>query len=387
MNMKRSRIVQIVRSANYGGVESHVLDIVKKCIEQGASVSLISLTKTPVNDNFCRLGIPIICLKDSESMSMKSLMNIIPLANLLHNIKPHIIHLHGTRPAFFGTIAARLVGVNNIITTIHSSQNLMAYGADGTTSAKLLLVNNIINLMDYALSTDIIAVSNSIKNEYLSLCKHLPKILYDKAELKIHVIHNWVETGRYKENTPFASGNFYTTIGTISRLDEPKKGLIFLLKAVRKLKNEGFGVKLVIAGDGYSRKSLEKFVAESALESTISFYGYCDDIPTFLKDIDIFVLPSLSEGFPIVNLEAMASCLPVISSDVGGVSEAICDNLTGILVEPGSEDAIADKIKYVINNKDTAIKMGKIASNSVKEFFDIEINTSKIIKMYEKILK
>lgn len=386
MNLKGVSIVQVLRSAGYGGVESHVFDLINECIRQEMNVTLISLTSIKVDEKFLDLGIPVICLNDTEWMSKKSLINIFSLARELSKLRPRIVHLHGTRPVFIGSIAARIVGLTNIVSTSHNSYNLMSLGSNGKADTKLLLISKIINIVGQLASKVNIVVCDKLKHENISLLNHLPKTSINKISDKTITVHNWVDLKNYSQQSPFTSDCITITIGTISRLDEPKKGICYLIEAVNILCKQDIDVQLKIAGDGDSRKSLEKLVLDLGLQNKVIFQGYCTDIPGFFQGVDIFVLPSLSEGFPLVNLEAMASSVPVISTNVGGVTEAVIDGSTGYLIAPANADSIVEKVKYLINNKDEAIGIGENGFRYVKEKFDIDICIKKIINIYKKLI-
>lgn len=386
MDLKGISIVQILRSASYGGVESHVFDLISECIRREMNVTLISLTNVKVNDKFLDLGIPIICLNDTEWMSKKSLINVFSLARELNKLKPRIVHLHGTRPVFIGSIAARIAGITNIVSTSHNSYNLMSLGLDGKADAKLLLISKIINIVGQLASKINITVCDKLKNENISLLNNFPKTIINRISSKTITVHNWVDLKIYSQQSPFTNDCKTITIGTISRLDEPKKGICYLIEAVNSLCKQGIDVQLKIAGDGDSRKSLEKLVLGLGLQNKVTFQGYCTDIPGFFQGVDIFVLPSLSEGFPLVNLEAMASSVPVISTNVGGVSEAVIDGSTGFLIEPANADSIVEKVKYLINNKGEAIGVGEKGFRYVKEKFDIDVCLKNITNIYKKLI-
>ncbi|MFX0198879.1 MAG: glycosyltransferase family 4 protein, partial [Candidatus Hodarchaeota archaeon] len=128
-------------------------------------------------------------------------------------------------------------------------------------------------------------------------------------------------------------------IGTIGHF-APLKGYEELLEAMVEVVREGYNVRLAIVGDSiyphsntYKQKILS-LVNSMGLRDRIIFTGFRDDIPELLASFDIFVLPSRSEGFGRVNLEAMAMGKPVISTSVGGIPEVVLDGVTGILVPP-----------------------------------------------------
>jgi glycosyltransferase involved in cell wall biosynthesis len=125
---------------------------------------------------------------------------------------------------------------------------------------------------------------------------------------------------------------------------------------------------------------MEKF----NLQNHVVFLGYLkrEKLPEILGMLDIFVLPSLSESLSIVNLEAMASFLPVVSTNVGGVPEAIKENVNGVLVKPGDEYELADALIYLIQNPNIAKEMGRRGREMVENKFKKEEMLKRITSLY-----
>ena len=126
------------------------------------------------------------------------------------------------------------------------------------------------------------------------------------------------------------------------------KGHIILLEAAAILKKKGISFSLVIAGEGKLRPDLERAIEKLRLVSNVCLLGQRDDIPELMSAADIFVLSSLWEGLPGVVLEAMASGLPVVSTNVGGVSELVVENETGFLVPPKNPQLLAEAIERML---------------------------------------
>jgi glycosyltransferase involved in cell wall biosynthesis len=163
-------------------------------------------------------------------------------------------------------------------------------------------------------------------------------------------------------------------IGTVCRLHEPKKGIKTLLEATKKLQKE-IDFQLLIVGTG------------KAEEINVSFLGERKDVKEILKVMDIFVLASLYEGFPVVVLEAMAAGLPIVASSVGGLMEAVVDGETGFLVEPGNPSILADRIKELLLKDSMRKKFGERGFMRAKEKFPIEKTVSKIENLWKGDLK
>lgn len=173
-------------------------------------------------------------------------------------------------------------------------------------------------------------------------------------------------------------------VGTVCRLHEPKKGIKTLLKATKELQKE-IDFQLLIAGTGKDEVSLRQTAQAAGIN--VSFLGERKDIKEILQVMDIFVLASLYEGFPVVVLEAMAAGLPVVASRVGGLKEAVLDEKTGFLVEPGNPVILAARIKELLLKDSTRRKFGEAGFIRVKENFPLEKTVSKIENLWKGDLK
>ena len=135
----------------------------------------------------------------------------------------------------------------------------------------------------------------------------------------------------------------------------PVKGLEYLLEAVKRLRSEGYDVRLTIVGDGPLRQKLEQRVCCLEIDQYVAFEGHIpfgSELLDRYRSADVFVQPSLSEGVPKTITEAMASSLPVVATDVGGVSDIISHKNTGILIQPQSSKEIATGIKRILDAPD-----------------------------------
>lgn len=150
------------------------------------------------------------------------------------------------------------------------------------------------------------------------------------------------------------------------------KGPHILLKALALIKNNIKDVKLVFAGRGEMQEELTELAVELGIKNDVIFTGFINDElkPLYYKAADIFCLPSITmaEAFGIVNLEAMASGIPVISSKLGGIPDVVSDKETGLLVKPKDSKALADAVIFLLENEDIARKMGNNGKRKVREY-------------------
>ena len=138
-------------------------------------------------------------------------------------------------------------------------------------------------------------------------------------------------------------------------------------------------------GDGPLRPSLEALASKST-EGLVTFAGTRNDVARLLHAIDIFVLPSLNEALPIVVLEAISAGLPVIATRVGGVPEVVEDGRTGVLVAPGSEDAIYWALRNLISDRKHRAQIARAGQAHVRANFSIEHMVERIESLYESQL-
>jgi glycosyltransferase involved in cell wall biosynthesis len=166
----------------------------------------------------------------------------------------------------------------------------------------------------------------------------------------------------------------------------PVKGQRNLIKAFAKV-HESFPTALLsIVGRGDLERELKNEIAKLALENNVILHGFKDNVNKFLCQGDLFVLASLSEGLPISILEAMASGVPVISSDVGGIRELVSHNETGLLVPAGDEKALADAIISTLSNPSKGLEMTKNASRMVEKRFSVNKMVSSYQDLYDRLI-
>ena len=151
-------------------------------------------------------------------------------------------------------------------------------------------------------------------------------------------------------------------IGTIANF-YPTKGLPYLIEAIQLLVTRySLPVTLIIIGDGEKRpEQLEKIIAEKKLNKKVLLAGRKENASRYLKAFDSYACSSVKEGFPYSILEAIGAGLPIVSTNVGGISEIIEDNITGLLVEPQNPNQLAEKIFQLAKDKTLMEKFGSRA--------------------------
>ena len=139
-------------------------------------------------------------------------------------------------------------------------------------------------------------------------------------------------------------------------------------------------------GDGPLKDELQRQAKRLGVSDNCIFTGARTDVPEILSSLDILILPSLSEGFPIILLEAMASSCPIVASEVGGVKELIENGKTGLLVPSADSQALAEAIRELLQNKEKAQSMGSFAQRIVRESFSLNRMIAQTEDTYEQLI-
>lgn len=294
------------------------------------------------------------------------LYNII---KLIKQQKIDIIHSHWIVPSgLLGCIVSKITGLPHITTahagdvfTIEHSNYLKVIG-------KFILKN----------SDKITVNSTFTKNSALNIYRNL-------NSSKIEIIPMGVDTSIFcpKNKTEITHKSEYI-IFSVGRLVE-KKGIEYLIKAIPFVLNKLHNVRLVIGGSGPLENDLKKLVVNLNLSTSVIFTGYIKnlDLPKYYASSDVFVLPSIktaggdTEGLGVVLLEAMACGLPVIGSNLGGITDIIENGKNGFLVEDKNPEDIADKIIKLLSNERLRQRFSEEGLKIVNEVFSWDVVTEK----------
>ena len=201
-------------------------------------------------------------------------------------------------------------------------------------------------------------------------------------ESRITVIYNGIQTGF----VPAEGGRDKGCLLTVGRLSR-EKGHQILLDAVQLLQQRGVdGFCLHIVGDGPERQSLERYAAEVRLGNSVVFDGYRSEPSDFYRRAGLFILPSMTEGFPNVLLEAASHGVPVISFDVGGIPEIFRNGEEAVLLSDHTPESLADAIQDYLCSPDKYRQMAEKARLRVMREFSLEKKAARLLEYYKEIL-
>ena len=285
------------------------------------------------------------------------------LTRVLVRERVTILQTHGARANFYGRIAGRLAGVPVIISTVHNSLKDYEVCALRRSLYRFLL------RLTLPIVHRIICVSDANGRDLIEECP--------AAAAKLHTVHNGVDPSAFstkpdrtkvREELGIVSG---PVLVMIARLTEAK-GHCYLLQAFSTLLKTWPELCCIFVGAGELRDSLHRMAIGLGVERACRFVGVRDDIGDVLAAADVVVLPSLSEGFPFVLLEALAMGCPIVASRVNGVPELIEDHKTGLLVPPRDPRALAAAIREILSDPTAATSMGAVGRAVVRERFRVD---------------
>jgi glycosyltransferase involved in cell wall biosynthesis len=300
------------------------------------------------------------------------------LTRLLAREQVTILQTHGARANFYGRIAGRLAGVPVIISTVHNS--LKDYEVR---SLRRMLYSFLLRLT-LPLVHRIICVSDANRRDLIDECP--------AAEARTQTVYNGVDPSAFplepdrqkvRQELGITQGPLLVMI---ARLTE-QKGHRYLLQAFPELLNTWPQLCCVFVGDGELREQLHRLAVELAVEGSCRFVGVREDIADILAAADVVVLPSLSEGFPFVLLEALAMGCPIVASQVNGIPEMIENHKTGLLVPARDPQALAAAIQEVLSDPAAGSKMGAEGRAVVYERFTVDHMVANTTAIFEAAMQ
>jgi len=287
------------------------------------------------------------------------------IKELIETEQPDIIHLNSTKAGIIGSLAARAARTTKSPRIIYTAHGWVFNEPLPWWLKQLYLF---CEKQTAKLKDKIICVSEYDRQIALQY-----KIAPIKKLVTIHNGLNWQElkfydkqeaTNKLKSFLPLSSKISSPLIGTIANL-YPTKGLKYLIRAAKHLK---IPYKLIIIGEGPERKSLEWQIKQNNLQNKIFLIGAIPEAVKYLKAFDLFILPSVKEGFPYTILEAIAAGLPIIANKVGGIPEIIDNEKNGLLIAPKNSKLLTKKIIYLLDNFKITQHFKKNCLKQIKKF-------------------
>ena len=369
---KRVRVLYVFAALPVGGAEEVLITEVEG-LDQTLFEPLVCVLseKGPVGERIESRGFPVVALHRMKSHRFDPRI-IRDLYRLIKTAKVDVVHTHLYDGNKYGRLAAGLARVPALISHYHNVY------------ARRRIKYHLINRVLSTLNDRILAVSQAVKESVVRCDRISPE--------KIEVLYNGIDPSKFKGDFKDSGArqqfgvkpeNFL--IGVVARLEE-QKGHMILFGALKRLIPDFPQIKVLVVGDGTLRPVLEAQVTEMGLSEQVLFVGTRKDIPAILAALDLFILPSLWEGFSLAILEALAMGTPVIATAVGGASEVIRSGHDGLLIPPGEESSLVAAVREAILDPRKYGEMGRKGKETVGRRFTVAHHLTRLQDLYLEVL-
>jgi glycosyltransferase involved in cell wall biosynthesis len=367
--------VQTVTLAEFKHLDRQNFEPVLICKEPGPLTD--AMTHEGVHSEF----VPSLIRPISPWHDLRALFQ---LNDRLQAIRPSILHTHSSKTGILGRLAGRLKGVPAVVHTVHG------FAFPYATSRLVRWTYYLLEYLGGKLCDAVIVLSEEDRQIAVRKLRLAPA--------KVHLIPNGVDLAAYgagdeESRRKIRAEVFHVydrdtvCIGMVGRLWRQKNPLCLLRAAQRVLQNShGSSVKFIFIGDGELRSELEREIAEAGLQEHIQLLGWRTDVPTLLQSLDIFALPSMWEGMPLAILEAMASSLPCVVSNIPGNRDLVADAREGYLFPSDDDERMADRLLELLRSPEARVSMGTRARAKVAAQFTLAHRNDRIQELYRLLL-
>lgn len=356
-------ILYLTNHLNVGGITSYALTLAGGMKRRGHNVYIASSGGELLN-RFIASGIEYIPIpiKTKSEVSYKVLISKLKLLKVMKEKGIDIIH------------------ANTRVTQVLSYLIQHSCGKPYISTCHGFFKKRLFRKVFPCWGDKVIAISESVK-------EHLMKDFKVKEE-DIRIVHNGIDVNRFKmhsneykiqrkKDLGLSEGS---VVGIVARLSG-EKGHAYLIKAMQEIIAKSPAVQLLIVGEGRMKGKLTSLVKDLGLEKSVFFIPSVMDTQELLSAVDLFVLPSLKEGLGLALMEAMASGICVVGSDVGGIKSLIQDGYSGLLVKPADSRELSQAIWELLQDSDKANYFAANARNFINQNF----SQDKMILETEKV--
>jgi len=364
------RVLQLISSAGQYGAETVLVNLAGKlqaagCPNVVAVFHNLHRPNTEIAQHARRQGLPV------EIIECRGRLHRDAVKAIRQHLQKHridVLHTHGYKADIYGYLAAGALKIP-VVATCHNwpGQTLV------------LRAYAVLDRWFLRRFAAVVAVSEGVRG--------LLRNAGVSAE-RIRIIGNGVDVARFRKAEPtlrrIADGK--KVIGAIGRL-EPMKGVQYLLRAFVPVAYEFADAVLVFVGAGPLRQALEDEARSLGVERSVVFAGERQDMPGVYASMDIFVLPSLVEGMPMVVLEALATGKAVIATQIGAVPEVIANHETGLLVQPADVDGLSKAMIKLLRDPALASRLAQAGHERVARFFSADSMAEHYQELYRSVAK
>jgi len=372
----KTRVVFVTKTPVYGGAEKHLIDLLTRIERTGVEAVVLCLRRDVFTDTLKArrvLRVPVKTVQEPRGFFTYWLLFIRLRANV-------IVFVNGELGLFpwQAYAAARLAGAQRVVGIEHLIADAAPPRREG--AGVLEWARRMVGWRERQLTR--LAMAGHMSSRTICVSKAVRDRLvreYRYPDARTIAIANGVDVVHFRRppiqtseiRKALAIGHGEPVILAVASL-VPQKRIDLLLETMARLAADGRRCTCIVAGDGPLRTRLSQQAADLGVSSAVFFVGFVTDIRPYLDACDLFVLSSDKEGLPLALLEAMAYGVPCIATDVGGNGEVIANGENGLLVTPGSSEALAAAIRYALDNGDAMRGMARNGAERVRREFRVE---------------
>lgn len=357
-----------------GGVEQVVQKLALHLVDEGFEVGIFTLDDG--TRAFELQDVPEIsfytasALDLTEIVGLQSMFSVSALREfrrVLQEFQPDIVHAHNR--FFYTSVLAALYSIRadyKLVTTLHLGDIGMISGLGGA-AAKTF--EQTISRFVISRSEQVICVSAAAELIAQSL-----------GAKRTAVVRNAVDVDEFSPNP--TNGKSLLYIGRFVH----NNGIQDLLTALPSILDSHPDAEIHLVGSGPMGEEVQKTIQSSGLSDSVTIYDYVDDISEMYNRASVFCRPSYSEGLPLTMLEAMASGVPPVVTAIAGVPEVVTDHETGIFLEPGNPDEVAQAVIELFDNAELRARLSKNAREFITENLTWEQRTENVIGVYSQVV-
>ncbi|NTV50339.1 MAG: glycosyltransferase [Geobacteraceae bacterium] len=371
--MTRSkRVVHLLASNFFGGPEKQLVEHAQRIAKKNIQPLIISFMESNATNQLLEraqtVGVATRALSSSGPLDFSLIGKVL---DVLRTEKIDLLCVHGYKANVIGRLASWRAGIP-----------LIAISRGWTGEDAKIRVYEWLDKFFLRLSDHIVAVSAKQQQRVTNIGIPIEKVT---------VIRNCINVGERIESTD----SFRTEMGldknsilviSAGRLS-PEKNYSGMVDAAKIVCEENSNVYFAVFGEGVLRTELENKIASFGLSKRFFLPGFRVGMQVLLQEIDIFVLPSFTEGLPNVILEAFAAGKPVVATAVGGTPEVVEDGVSGFLTDPQKPEYMAECILKLVENENLRKTMGESGLESVKKNYTFEHQTDQYEKLYIRFIK
>ncbi|OFV81375.1 MAG: hypothetical protein A2Y78_10570 [Acidobacteria bacterium RBG_13_68_16] len=365
-----ARIVHVVISGEMAGGQKVCLDIVKDRLSLGDDVIVVAPGRGPFTEQ-CAGVTRVEVLRSGR---LWDLWRVPKLIRFLRRTRADLVHTHVMVPGnILWRMVCHLAGVR-LLNHVHA-ENFF-----GRESTKAKLVRRLDTW------------TARWADRFVAVSQHTAATLINQGypPEKVRVAYNGIPCDQDPRQKPDGATAAQPVIGCVARLAE-SKGQRELIRALAQLAPEHPTAQLWLVGkdqqtNGRFEAELRALAEDLLITDQIKFWGHVEDVLALMRRMAVLVLPSLTEAFPVVLLEAMSLGVPVIATDVAGVPEIITDEETGLLVPPGDVDALTRATDRLLCDPNLAASLAERGRASVTSRFTKEKMLAEIRELYSELL-